>query len=79
MFEWKLISSLCPYADDIWINAMARYLKLDVVAVSTEYYVVESSISNWSRLADLNLRSENDRQICRVESYFNEKFGVKVF
>lgn len=78
----KLFTKLCPIADDIWLNAMARINKLPITKVRTEP-VISVRITHNETLADSNLSKEskinNDSQIEKVNRYYFNMLGKDLF
>lgn len=77
-----LFTNLCPIADDIWLNAMARINKLSITKVRTEP-IIPVKIKDNETLADSNLSKEakinNDIQIENVNRYYLDITGEKIF
>lgn len=78
----ELITELCPLADDIWLNAMARINKLSIIKVRTEP-IIPVRINDNETLADSNLSKEakinNDTQIQKVNRYYFNILGKDLF
>ena len=73
VLDRPLFMDICPLADDIWLNAMARIKGTPVVqsALSILPLPIEN---NASSLTSVNVgENMNDRQIERLRSYFREK------
>lgn len=70
----NLAMNLCPYADDIWLNIMARMADLNVVLI-VRRLILPICKEDDSRLCSINVgQNLNDVQISNVCSYYNRNF-----
>ena len=78
----ELFTELCPLADDVWLNTMARINKLSIIKVRTEP-IIPIKINDNETLAASNLSKEakinNDIQIENVNRYYFDITGEKIF
>lgn len=78
----EIFTKLCPLADDVWLNAMARINNLSVIKVRTEP-IIPVKIKDNETLADSNLSAKstinNDTQIQDVNSYYLAISGKNIF
>lgn len=78
----ELFTELCPLADDVWLNTMARINKLSITKVRIEP-IISVRITHNETLADSNLSKEskinNDSQIENVNRYYFDITGEKIF
>ena len=79
VLDRPLFMDICPLADDIWLNAMAR--KKGTPVVQSALSILPLPIKNeGSSLTAINVgESMNDRQIGRVRSCFKEKGWKDVY
>jgi hypothetical protein len=72
--------SVCPIADDIWLNAMCRLVG-DKMALVEDKFVALPVISwrNETLSSVNNGESMNDVQMKQIRRYCNEKFGTDPF
>lgn len=77
----KLARELCPTADDIYLNAMARLNNTKIRFVSGKYVLASLSIENNETLASTNIGTEcqNDIQIKKLNNYYVSKVNKVVF
>lgn len=74
-----LFIELCPKADDVWLNAMARLSGLVLEKVRNESGV-PVLINQNKRLSESNVGlSENDNQIENINSYYHKELKRLVF
>jgi len=70
---------LCPQADDVWLNAMARLSGMHIVKVRSES-CLSVLIKDNTTLASSNMsENQNDLQIKAVNDHYLEKIGTVVF
>lgn len=69
----ELALRLCPTADDVWLNTMAR--KYGTPIIPTPHHDEYLPVINWktSHLADENMINQNDVQINNVINYYHEQ------
>lgn len=71
--------AVCPNADDIWLNAMARLAKTPIVH-SNRYTVVLPILNrNSHTLSADNITNGNDIQLHQVIDYCKKHYGVNPF
>ncbi len=71
--------SVCPFADDIWLNAMCRVNDTDVVKTSYCSLLLPV-ISRSTTLTSTNVNDGfNDRQLWQVRNFCMEKVGTDPF
>lgn len=77
----KLARELCPTADDIYLNAMARLNSTKIRFVPGKYVLASLSIENNETLASTNIGTEcqNDIQIKKLNNYYFSKVNKVVF
>lgn len=74
-----LAIKLCPLADDVWLNAMARLKGTKTVFIPNGNFL-PITIKNDTRLATVNNGlNKNDEQIKAVEKYFGRCFDKETF
>ncbi len=67
--------SLCPLADDVWLNAMARAAKLAVRKVRWGYTPFPTNPQSNDTLTKYNVgNSQNDIQICNIQTILPNSF-----
>lgn len=73
--EKSLFLKLCPTADDVWLNFMARLGHMGIINIqSCDGFFISIEESQGKSLADINLSNNlmnNDRQIVLMQNYFN--------
>lgn len=76
-----LALKLCPTADDIYLNAMARLNNTKICFVSGVHVLASLDIDNNEKLATTNIGVEcqNDIQINKLNNYYNSKINKMVF
>ncbi|MCD8120731.1 MAG: hypothetical protein LUE65_00615 [Clostridiales bacterium] len=74
VLDVEKIRKLCPYADDVWINAMIAMQETPVVYTGKNRWLRCIPGTQDERLYDINL-TENDVQIQRLVDYYGEKIG----
>lgn len=68
-----------PYADDLWLNAMARLNNIDIVLITADSFLpvyIEDNDNLYSANVDCN---NNDVQLSELNSYYLEKINRKPF
>lgn len=77
----KLARELCPTADDIYLNAMARLNNTKIRFAPGKYVLASLSIENNETLASTNIGTEcqNDIQIKKLNNYYFSKINKVVF
>ena len=80
IFNIELMKRLCFYADDIWLNAMAR-LKGTMSAKSNNNSLkLPIFTSGINSLTNLNVENGlNDVQIIRLRKYYIDNYGVDLY
>lgn len=69
----SLFMKLTPFADDIWLNAMAHLSNLNVMAVSKKL-LMPVMIKNNLRLTQVNVYdNKNDKQINEIIKYYSSQ------
>lgn len=64
---------LCPTADDVWLNSMARLAGLKTVFIPNGHFLPIEIIED-SKLSSINNgRNKNDEQISNIELYYNTR------
>lgn len=75
-----LALNLCPTADDIWLNTMARLSKQRIVKILSDNVLMPIINLNNVTLASQNLAMDkNDEQIDSVSAYYFAKMQVNPF
>ena len=74
-----LAMKLCPFGDDIWLNAMARLNGLDVVVSARNPILPIYSESKETLCSVNNDQNMNDAQIKNVILYYEERIGINPF
>lgn len=75
----ELFLKYCPLADDIWINAMVRLSKLNIVKLYCGG-LLSILFSETTHLYKENvIGGQNDKQIDSIESYYREQNNVNIF
>lgn len=69
----ELATTLCPIADDIFLNAMVRLKGTKISTIDLNYTFIPMSYDDDERLADSNIESANDIQLNNIISYYKEK------
>lgn len=77
----QLAKSLCPTADDIYLNAMARLNNTPICFAEGRHVLAHLSIKNDIMLADVNIGelAQNDIQIRNVNNYYQKLTGKLIF
>lgn len=75
------IMSICPYADDIWLNAIIRHNGYRTCLIRKHNSVPEWKITNNKKLTTVNNGNMhyNDIQLEQVRNYFIMKYGSDPF
>lgn len=74
------IMSVCPMADDIWLNAISRKNKFKTCLIRHQISVPEWNISGNETLEAVNNgQHQNDIQLQQVRDYFVKHFGEDPF
>jgi hypothetical protein len=75
----NLFTQLTPLADDVWLNAMTRLSRLDIIAESN-VLLMPIINKNDIRLTEENVYdNKNDIQIQKVRDYYINKNGIDPF
>ncbi|WP_237040434.1 hypothetical protein [Phocaeicola faecalis] len=69
----ELAISLCPIADDVFLNAMVRLNGTKISVIDLNYTFIPMSFENDERLADSNIENANDIQLNNIISYYQKK------
>ncbi len=70
---------LCPLADDVWLNAMARINKLPIIFI-TPHLILPIFTETKERLCSINCgENKNDVQIKNVIEYYEKVISVNPF
>ena len=77
----KLALQLCPTADDIYLNAMARLNNTPICFANGLFVLVSLAIEDNEMLADVNIGelAQNDIQINNINEYFYSNMNKRVF
>lgn len=77
----NLARKLCPTADDVYLNAMARLNNTKIRFVSGKYVLANLSIENNITLSSTNIGKEcqNDVQIKNLNDYYKNTINKMVF
>lgn len=74
------IMEICPSADDIWLNAIARKNRYCTCLIRKMISVPEWNITNNQTLRSVNVgQHQNIQQLRQVRNYFVEHFGEDPF
>lgn len=74
----NLFLVMCPTADDVWLNAMAKIKETDIIKIS-EGMICPILVENDVKLnRDNQLGDQNDIQIKCVILYYREKLGINL-
>lgn len=77
---WELIQSICPLADDIWLNAFIRKNGYSVFYAKKIGSVLEWLIPNNTKLCTINNEQKNnDIQLMKVQRFMKQKFHINPF
>ena len=74
----NLAISLCPIADDIFLNAMVRLNGYKICVVPLNYTFIPMSFEDDERLADSNIENANDVQLDNIIKYYKE-VGLEIW
>ena len=70
---------IAPYADDLWLNAMARLNKTPVVQTSS-WFLPLPVVGESTSLSDINNgESKNDIQLESIRKYIKDKCGIDIY
>lgn len=75
----KVFLSICPTADDVWINAMLRYNHIDIIKAYThrsggdDYYVLQNEYE--TPLWHINSNPQENNNDVQIKKVF-EKYGI---
>ena len=76
----NVFTSICPYADDVWLNAMCRVVSRDVFSLEEPFILLPVVNEDPQDLSTINNgQSMNDLQISAVRNYCDEKHRVDPF
>lgn len=76
----ELSQRLCPHADDVFLNVMARLKKTKIGIVLNNFVLLTIHIPGNTVLAELNLNNHaNDTQIEDIRAYYKMMLNVDVF
>lgn|GEM_PF-5263691 len=78
-FDQEAAMKVTPKADDLWLNAVARYTNKKIEIAAHTPVCLESTILNKDRLSNYNLSGGNDIQIQSINAYFEEKYRFTPF
>lgn len=70
---------LCPNADDVWLNAMARIQKTPIVHTAHKDILLPILLYRNITLYDTNETGGNDKQIKQLIDFCVERYGVNPF
>lgn len=74
------IMSICPFADDIWLNAFIRKNGYNVCCLKKMISVPEWYISNNKKLNSINNgENQNDIQLSKIIKFMKEKYQINPF
>ena len=71
--------SLCPLADDIWLNAMARLSKQEIILLKNGNILPVYNDNNVKLMSENLDNNQNDSQLANVISYYLKKVLVNPF
>ena len=71
--------SLCPMADDIWLNAMARLSNQEVILLKNGNILPVYNKNNVKLMSENLDNCQNDSQLANVISYYLKKESVNPF
>lgn len=78
--SWYELSTICPTADDIWLNAVVRYNRFIPFKIRDNRKVPEWLISRDVKLSDVNNGlKKNDEQLENVRLWFISNKGIDPF
>ncbi len=80
VLDKELIQTICPKADDVWLNAALRMNGIKAVKSKSSHFFLP--VQNWNnkKLSSDNLfKQGNDRQIDSVRKYYIEKSNKDPF
>jgi len=70
---------LCPLADDIWLNAMARLNAVEIIPI-TRCLILPIIIQNEETLCSVNVdQNMNDKQLSAVNTAYFKTYGRNIF
>lgn len=71
---------LTPLADDLWLNAIARYQHIPVVQSDFKYLIINLDNGDAPALSSVNLgQSQNDIQVGNLQHYFEATHNVNIY
>lgn len=75
----KTAVSLCPLADDIWLNAMARLSNQEIILLKNGNILPVYNENNVKLMSENLNSNQNDSQLANVISYYLKKVSVNPF
>ncbi|MDD4590751.1 MAG: glycosyl transferase [Parabacteroides sp.] len=80
VLKQDLFMNLCPMADDLWLNGMARKHRTKVIKSSSNVIVLPIMIKNDIELTTTNVNeSRNDIQLKALRQYYITKEAIDLF
>ena len=80
LVEKETFLKLTPLADDLWLNAIARYQHVSVVQTDFKYLIINLDNGDAPALSSVNLgQSQNDIQVNNLQHYFEETHSVNIY
>lgn len=81
VLDQTVFLDICKYADDVWLNAMARLNKANILKIDSKYQLnIPLFILNDIKLTSINVNeSMNDIQIENVRNYCKNTFNLDPF
>lgn len=75
-----LALKLCPLADDVYVNSMARVAGSKIGVIDQNFTFIPFLIENNETLADTNFTlDENDVQIKAVKDYYQQQKNINIY
>jgi hypothetical protein len=70
----------CPFADDIWLNAMCRLVSLEMVSLNKQFSLLPVVNPNNVDLSSINNGQQmNDRQLYAIRKFCRDAYGQDPF
>ena len=76
--NYSLFMDLCKYADDVWLNAMCRLNKTNLVSITDNYSILPIMIKDNNTLHSINI-DLNDKQVANVIHYYVKSQNTNPF
>lgn len=68
-----IFMSICPMADDLWLNAMARFNNIPIIKSDFKYILLELQSKEAPKLSTQNVGfNKNDEQLNKIRKYLKQ-------